>query len=103
MLEASNGDVPRDTARGAAGMGEVSRGEDKELRSWCNGERSKGAAVGVEISSARGRGFGEMSDGWLDMVILWGCRKWGGSRMQGPVHGMDKDGKCWYRQEGLGL
>lgn len=54
-------------------------------------------------SAAHETRFGEMSDGWLDVVILWGCRKWGGSRVQVPVHGMDKDDKRWYRQEGLGL
>lgn len=44
-----------------------------------------------------------MLDGWLDGAVLWKCRKGVGNSMQDPVHGVDKAGKCWYRQEGLGL
>lgn len=85
MPEGSNGDVPRVTARCAVATGEVSRGEDEELRSLCKGKKNEGAAVGVEISrEGRERICGD--------VIFWGCRIWRGSGYKVT----DKDGRCWY-------
>lgn len=44
-------------------------------------------------SAVRGRrGFVEMSDEWLDLVMSWGCRQWRGAGCKV----MDKDGRYWY-------